>query len=99
MKEDTICVRFYSKHFLQLPDRHDYNRDVITAPIKPRPAPITKALFIFQYNKHLSCFEIPLLKMVYYYLLSLVFYIQKFLQAFQNRLRDGATKDVPVMSE
>jgi hypothetical protein len=37
--------------------------------------------------------------MVYYYLLSLVFYIQKFLQAFQNIRTDGSTKDVPEMSE
>ena len=49
-----------------------------------------KPLFIFQYNKHLSRFEMPLLKMVYYYLLSLVFYIQKFFQAFPNRRTDGS---------
>jgi len=58
-----------------------------------------KPLFIFQYNKHLSRFEIPLLKMVHYYLLSLVFYIQKFLQTFQNIRTDGSTKNVPEMSE
>ena len=98
-KKTHFALHFIASTFFSFPYCHDNNRDVITAPIKPRAAPIMKPLFIFQYNKHLSRFEIPLLKMEYYYLLSLVFYIQKFSQAFQNRRTDGSTNNVPEMSE
>jgi len=85
-----FALHFIASAFFSFPYCQDYNRDVITAPIKPRPALIMKPLFIFQYNKHLSRFEIPLLKMVYYYLLSLGFYIQTFFQVFPNRRTDGS---------
>ena len=89
-KKMHFALHFIASAFFSFPYCQDYNRDVITAPIKPRPALIMKPLFIFQYNKHLSRFEIPLLKMVYYYLLSLGFYIQTFFQVFPNRRTDGS---------